>query len=88
MTGRPGERTMEINGGSTTSYLARTLVVWLVLFSRSGIREAFLKLPGSTLDHFCLSVDRKRGQRKGATSKNVKHRQKVSKIFSTLFDIF
>ena len=29
----------------------------------------------------------KRGQRKGATSKNVKNRQKVSKIFSTLFDI-
>ena len=34
------------------------------------------------------SVDRKRGQRKGATSKNVKNRQKVSKIFSALFDIF
>ena len=33
-------------------------------------------------------VDRKRGQRKGATSKNVKNRQKVSKIFSTLFDNF
>ena len=30
----------------------------------------------------------KRGQRKGATSKNIKNRQKVSKIFSTLFDIF
>ena len=35
-----------------------------------------------------FSTDRKRGQRKGATSKNVKNRQKVSKIFSTLFDIF
>ena len=35
-----------------------------------------------------FSADRKRGQRKGATSKNVKNRQKVSKIFSTLFDIF
>ena len=35
------------------------------------------------------SADRKRGQRKGATSKNVKkNRQKVSKYFSTLFDIF
>ena len=33
-------------------------------------------------------ADRRRGQRKGATSKNVKNRQKVSKIFSTLFDIF
>ena len=35
-----------------------------------------------------FSMDRKRGQRKGATSKNVKNRQKVSDIFSTLFDIF
>ena len=34
------------------------------------------------------SADRKRGQRKGATSKKVENRQKVSKIFSTLFDIF
>ena len=33
-------------------------------------------------------ADRKRGQRKGATSENVKNRQKSSKIFSTLFDIF
>ena len=29
-----------------------------------------------------------RGQRKGATSKNIKNHQKVSKIFSRLFDIF
>ena len=35
-----------------------------------------------------ISADRKRGQRKGATSKNVKNRQKVSKRFLTLFDIF
>ena len=32
------------------------------------------------------SADCKRGQWKGATSKSVKNRQKVSKIFSTLFD--
>ena len=35
-----------------------------------------------------FSAGRKRGQRKRATSKNVKNRQKVSKIVSTLFDIF
>ena len=35
-----------------------------------------------------LSANRKRGQRKGATLKNVKNRQNVSKIFSTLFDNF
>ena len=34
------------------------------------------------------SADFKRGRRKGATSKNVKNRQKVSKSFSTLFDNF
>ena len=35
-----------------------------------------------------MSADCKRGRRKGATSKNVKNRQKVSKSFSTLFDNF
>ena len=35
-----------------------------------------------------MSADRKRGQRKGAPSKNVKNRQKVSKIFPTLLDNF
>ena len=35
-----------------------------------------------------FSADCKRGRRKGATSKNVKNRQKVSKSFSTLFDNF
>ena len=34
------------------------------------------------------SADCKRGRRKGATSKNVKNRQKASKSFSTLFDNF
>ena len=34
------------------------------------------------------SADCKRGRRKGATSKNVNNRQKVSKSFSTLFDNF
>ena len=34
------------------------------------------------------SADCKRGRRKGATSKNFKNRQKVSKSFSTLFDNF
>ena len=33
------------------------------------------------------SADRKRGQRKGATSKNVTNRQNVVKYFSTLFDL-
>ena len=37
---------------------------------------------------FLGSADCKRGRRKGATSKNVKNRQKASKSFSTLFDNF
>ena len=46
--------------------------------------------PRGTRTHFetFLSADCKRGRRKGATSKNVKNRQKVSKSFSTLFDNF
>ena len=34
------------------------------------------------------SADCKRGRRKGATSRKLKNRQKVSKSFSTLFDNF
>ena len=39
----------------------------------------------SPLRKGALSADCKRGRRKGATSKNVKNRQKVSKSFSTIF---
>ena len=45
----------------------------------------FLRAPVITR---IISADCKRGRRKGATSKNVKNRQKVSKSFSTLFDNF
>ena len=34
------------------------------------------------------SADRNRGQRKGATSKNIKNRQTVSRQMSTFFDTF
>ena len=49
------------------------------------------KIPGTLAFQIAncrLSTDCKRGRRKGATSKNVKNRQKVSKSFSTLFDNF
>ena len=43
MTGRPGYRTMEMIGGSSASYLARTPCVPLfsTLFNRGGNRRAF-----------------------------------------------
>ena len=47
------------------------------------------KLPPNYPQNFLKkSADCKRGRRKGATSKNVKNRQKLSKSFSTLFDNF
>ena len=48
MTGRPGCRTMEMNGGSSAPYLARTPCVplFFTLFNRGGNRRAF-RLPGA-----------------------------------------
>ena len=48
MTGRPGHRTVEMNGGSSAPYLARTPCVSLfsTLFNRGGKRRAF-RLPGA-----------------------------------------
>ena len=47
MTGRPGHRTMEMIGGSSAQYLARTPCVPLFCtsFNRVGNRERF-RLPG------------------------------------------
>ena len=52
MTGRPGHRTMETNGGSSAPYLARTPYVPLfcTLFNRGGSRRGF-RLPGEGGDH-------------------------------------
>ena len=58
MTGRPGYRTMEMIGGSSASYLARTPCVPLfsTLFKRSGSRRAF-RLPGAGGEHFHCTVE-------------------------------
>ena len=58
MTGRPGYRTMEMIGGSSASYLARTPCVPLlpILFNRGGNRRAF-RLPGEGGDHFHCTVE-------------------------------
>ena len=53
MTGRPGCRTTEMNGGSSASYLACTPCIPLLctLFIRGGNRGA-CRLPGEGGDHF------------------------------------
>ena len=58
MTGRPGYRTMEMVGGSSVSYLARTPCVpfFSTLFNRGGNRRAF-RLPGKGGDHFHCTVE-------------------------------
>ena len=58
MTGRPGSRTMEMIGGSSVSYLARTPCVPFVstLFNRGGNRRTF-RLPGESGDHFHRTVE-------------------------------
>ena len=55
MTGRPGYRTMEMIGGSSAPYLARTPCVPLfcTLFNRGGDRRAF-RLPGAGGGSFSL----------------------------------
>ena len=58
MTGRPGYRTMDMNGGSSAPYLARTLGVPLfcTLLNRGGDRRA-CRLPGEGRDHFHCTVE-------------------------------
>ena len=58
MTGRPGYRTMEMIGGSSASYLARTPCVPLFssLVNRGGKGRAF-RLPGAGGDHFHCAVE-------------------------------
>ena len=55
MTGRPGFRTVEMIGGSSASYLARTPCVPLfsTLFSKAGNRRAF-RLRGAGRGSFPL----------------------------------
>ena len=58
MTGRPGHRTMEMIGGNSAPYLARTPCVPLLstLFTKCGNRRAF-RLPGAGGDHFHCTVE-------------------------------
>ena len=58
MTGRPGYRTTEMNGGSSAPYLARTpcIPLFCTSFNRGGSRRAF-RLPGAGGDHFHCAVE-------------------------------
>ena len=60
MTGRPGDRPTEMNGGSTAFYLARTpgvpLLSMLISSHRSRSKGAF-RLPGATWDRFRCAVE-------------------------------
>ena len=58
MTGRPGYWTMEMVGGSSAPYLARTpcAPLFCALFNRGGNRRAS-RLPGEGGDHFHCTVE-------------------------------
>ena len=75
MTGRPGYRTMEMNGGRSAPYLACTPCVHLfcTLFSRGGNRRAF-GLPGAGGDRFHCTVEPSPGhiRRRGSNTEEKK----------------
>ena len=75
-----------ILGGFATSLLFSVFESWVVS-EMTQTHKARRSWRGRAFS-FLRSADCKRGRRKGATSKNVKNRQKVSKGFSTLFDNF
>ena len=58
MTGRPGCRTMEMFGGSTASYLARTprIPLFMLIFIGQETKNVF-RLPGAGGEHFHCTVD-------------------------------
>ena len=58
MTGRPGYRTMEMNGGSSAPYLACTprVPLFCTSFGRGGYTSAF-RLPAPGRDHFHCTVE-------------------------------
>ena len=58
MTGRPRDRTAEMNGGSAASYLSRAPRVpfFNASFHKFGSKWAF-RLPGATRDRFRCTVE-------------------------------
>ena len=54
MTGQRGVRTIEMNGGSTASYLARARPLRPCVFSlfEKVWKQRGFRLPGATWDHF------------------------------------
>ena len=58
MTGRPGDHAMEMDGGSTVSYLTRTPRVPLFMLVLIGLEaQELFRLPGAAGDHFHCTVE-------------------------------
>ena len=59
MTGTTKDRTMEMIGRSTASYLARTPCVplFMLVFKRRSGNKGACRLPGATWDHFRCTVE-------------------------------
>ena len=58
MTGRPGYRTMEMNGGTSAPYLARTPCVPLFVHYLMRVEtEGLLDYQGRAEDHFHCTVE-------------------------------
>ena len=70
----------------TTSENPSRCALWYVSFFHTFCTRHVMA--GSSRTYLLQSADRKRGQRKGATSTNIKNRQKSSRQISTLFDHF
>ena len=80
-----------VNGRSGRKQKKKTLEMWHLEPRPSNPPQwtGFnTRLSEGFLEGSRTSAECKRGRRKGATSKNVKNRQKVTKTFSTLFDNF
>ena len=64
------------------------IILFFFFFGGGWVCSHFWLSVRNSVEVLLISADCKRGRRKGATSKNVKNRQKVSKSFSTLFNNF
>ena len=58
MTGRPGDPTMEMNGGSAAPYVARTPRVLLFMLILIGLEaKGLFRLPGARWERFRCAVE-------------------------------
>ena len=86
MTGRPGYRTMEMNGGSSASHPARTphVPLFCTLFNKGGNRRT-LRLPGEGGDHVHCAVESSPGHIRCRRKGSEKRSETYPKMFKPLF---